>query len=79
MTTTRKIISTNAAARPSAVVGDPAAAKAALLRKGITLKEFAKKNGFSYRTVSEVVRGVNKGLYGQGHQVAVALGLKGGA
>jgi len=40
------------------------------------LKEFAKRNNFSYRTVSEVVRGVNKGLYGEGHRVAVALGIK---
>jgi gp16 family phage-associated protein len=57
-------------------VGSPKEAKSALYAKGITLKEFAKKNGFKYRTVSEVVRGVNKGLYGEGHQVAVALGIK---
>jgi gp16 family phage-associated protein len=54
----------------------PDAAKRALYAKGITLKEFATCHGFKYRTVSEVVRGVNKGLYGEGHQVAVALGIK---
>lgn len=52
------------------------AAKKAVYAEGITLKEFARRNGFSYRTVSEVVRGLNKGLYGEGHRVAVALGLK---
>ncbi|WP_431511634.1 DNA-binding protein [Variovorax sp. DAIF25] len=55
---------------------DPHAAKEALYAKGVTLKEFAEKNGFKYRTVSEVVRGVNKGLYGEGHKVAVALRIK---
>jgi gp16 family phage-associated protein len=43
---------------------------------GMTLTDFAAKNGFKYRTVSEVMRGVNKGLYGEGHRVAVALGIK---
>lgn len=55
---------------------NPSAAKQALYAKGVTLKEFAERNGFRYRTVSEVVRGVNKGLYGEGHRVAVALGIK---
>lgn len=55
---------------------DLGAAKAALQAGGVTLTEFAKRNNFKYRTVSEVVRGVNKGLYGEGHRVAVALGVK---
>lgn len=54
-------------------------AKKELQAKGVTLKAFASSNGFKYRTVSEVVRGVNKGLYGEGHRVAVALGLKAAA
>ena len=54
----------------------PEEAKQAVYANGVTLKEFAKRNNFSYRTVSEVVRGVNKGLYGEGHRVAVALGIK---
>lgn len=58
-------------------MSNPGAAKEALYEQGITLREFAKRNGFKYRTVSEVVRGVNKGLYGEGHRVAVKLGLKG--
>lgn len=55
----------------------PAEAKQLLQRQGVTLKQFASINKLSYRTVSEVVRGVNKGLYGEGHRVAVAFGLKG--
>lgn len=51
-------------------------AKAALQAEGITLKQFAATNRLSYRIVSEVVRGVNKGLYGEGHKAAVALGIK---
>lgn len=51
-------------------------AKARLQKKGITLTDFAKKHGFSYRTVSEVVRGINRGTRAEGHRVAKALGLK---
>lgn len=54
----------------------PESAKQALYARGVTLKQFASTHGFKYRTVSEVVRGVNKGLYGEGHKVAVALGIK---
>lgn len=54
----------------------PEDAKQELRAKGVTLREFAQRKGFKYRTVSEVVRGVNKGLYGEGHRVAVALGIK---
>ena len=54
----------------------PQEAKHMLQKMGITLKQFAAMHGFDYRTVSEVVRGVNKGLYGEGHRVAVAFGLK---
>lgn len=53
-------------------------AKARVYEKGLTLKEFAAKNHLNYRTVSEVVRGVNKGLFGEGHRAAVALGIKRG-
>ncbi|MDR3370693.1 DNA-binding protein [Rhodoferax sp.] len=60
----------------STKVKTPEEAKQALYAKGITLSQFAANHGFKYRTVSEVIRGVNKGLYGEGHNVAVALGLK---
>lgn len=51
-------------------------AKERLRLKGLTLREFAKRHGLNYRTVSEVVRGVNKGCFGEGHRAAVALGMK---
>lgn len=54
----------------------PEQAKEDLRAKGVTLSKWASDNGFKYRTVSEVVRGVNKGHFGEGHQVAVALGIK---
>lgn len=66
--------STNVNLRGSAV--SPEEAKRRLYARGVTLTQFAKRHGFKYRTVSEVVRGVNKGLYGEGHRVAVALGIK---
>jgi gp16 family phage-associated protein len=53
-------------------------AKAKVYEKGMTLKEFAQRHGLAYRTVSEVIRGVNKGLFGEGHKAAVALGMKRG-
>lgn len=67
-------MATTKSSAPVAV--SPGSAKQALHAKGITLREFAKRHNFKYRTVSEVVRGVNKGLYGEGHKVAVALGIK---
>ena len=54
----------------------PSAAKLEIQAQGMTLKAWAEARGFKYRTVSEVVRGVNKGHYGEGHRVAVALGIK---
>lgn len=54
-------------------------AKARLQAKGQTLREFAERHGLNYRVVSEVVRGVNKGRFGEGHKAAVALGMKAGA
>lgn len=50
--------------------------KTRLREKGMTLKEWAKKRGYPYDTVSCVVRGINRGTYGMGHRIAVELGLK---
>lgn len=52
------------------------AAKKRVYDMGLTLGQFAQRNGLSYRVVSEVIRGVNKGLYGEGHRAAKALGMK---
>ncbi|MBK1613346.1 hypothetical protein CKO44_07665 [Rubrivivax gelatinosus] len=67
---------TNAALRPVGRGLSGQEAKARVYKGGETLREWAKRHGLSYRTVSEVVRGVNKGLYGEGHRAAVALGMK---
>lgn len=72
---------TQANGRSAAAAAGPLTAdqaKARVYEKGMTLKEFSKRHGLSYRTVSEVVRGVNKGLFGEGHRAAVALGMKRG-
>jgi gp16 family phage-associated protein len=46
-----------------------------LRKQGQTLKAFAKANGFSYRTVSDVIRGVRVGNFGEGREVRIKLGL----
>jgi gp16 family phage-associated protein len=51
-------------------------AKQKLHSQGSSLREWAQKNGFPYRLVSDVVRGVNRGTYGKGHDVACKLGMK---
>lgn len=47
--------------------------------EGVTLKQWAKKRGYSYDTVSCVVRGVNRATYGLGYRIAVELGMKRGS
>lgn len=49
--------------------------KRKLWREGSTLKKWAQENGYSPRLVSDVVRGVNRGTYGKGHEIAVKLGM----
>jgi len=46
-----------------------------LRKQGHTLKSFAAVHGFKYRTVSDVVRGLRQGYYGEGREVRIALGL----
>lgn len=46
-----------------------------LRQQGLTLKAFADEHNFTYRTVSDVLRGVNKASFGEGREVAIALGL----
>ncbi len=54
----------------------PEEVKTRLREQGTSLKEWARKHGYSYDTVSCVVRGINRGSYGLGHRIAVALGMK---
>jgi len=46
-----------------------------LRKDGMTLKSFAEKHGFNYRTVSDVVRGIRRGYYGECRDVAEKLGI----
>lgn len=46
-----------------------------LRQEGKTLKSWAAEQGFNYRTVSEVLRGLRKGNFGEGRDVRQALGL----
>ncbi|MDO5650531.1 MAG: DNA-binding protein [Moraxella sp.] len=52
------------------------AVKARLYAEGTTLKQWAEDNGYSPTQVYRVMRGENKALYGEGHAIAVKLGLK---
>lgn len=54
---------------------NPNEIKHRLRQQGQTLKEFAKSHGFKYRTVSDVVRGLRQGNFGEGREVRIALGL----
>lgn len=49
-----------------------------LRHAGISVDSWAKANGFSASTVKSVLYGHSKGLRGESHRVAVALGLKSG-
>ena len=40
-----------------------------------TRTAWAKANGYEYRDVSEVVRGIRFGLYGKGREIAKKLGI----
>ena len=46
-----------------------------LRRQGVTLKQWAAIHGFAYRTVSDVVRGIRQGNFGEGREVRIKLGL----
>jgi gp16 family phage-associated protein len=47
-----------------------------LWRQDMTLKQWAKENGYAYDLVSRVVRGTHRATYGKGYEVAVKLGMK---
>lgn len=50
--------------------------KQQLRAQGKTLKQFALEQGFEPNDVYRVIGGSRKALYGKGHQIAVALGMK---
>lgn len=47
--------------------------KQRLYQRKLTVKEWAKTNGYEYHTVSNVLRGVNKATFGAGREVAEKL------
>ncbi len=51
-------------------------AKQKVWHKDGSLKAWARKQGFNYFLVSNVVRGVNKASRGSGYEIAVKLGMK---
>lgn len=53
----------------------PNEVKHRLYSQGKTLKSWAAEHGYSYRTVSDVMRGLRKGNFGEGRDVRLALGL----
>ncbi|GJN53071.1 hypothetical protein TUM20286_28230 [Pseudomonas tohonis] len=54
----------------------PAQAKAWLEAQGITVKDFAERNGLDQSTTYQVLAGKKKGRRGEAHKAAVALGIK---
>lgn len=51
-------------------------AKAYLRRNGLTVPRFAQLHGFKEKAVYRVLNGEIKGLYGDGYEIALALGMK---
>jgi gp16 family phage-associated protein len=46
-----------------------------LRQEGFTLKAWAEAHNFTYRAVSDVLRGQRRGNYGEGRDIYIALGL----
>lgn len=49
--------------------------KQRLRAQGMTLGAWATANGFKYRDVSDVIRGVRRGYFGEGRKICIALGV----
>lgn len=56
----------------------PAEARARLAEAGVSVAEWARRNGVSKSVAVDVLLGRIKGKYGEGHRAAVLLGLKKG-
>lgn len=52
---------------------NPNNVKHALRQKGYTMTSWAEANGFKFRDVSDVVRGIRHGNYGTGRDIAEKL------
>lgn len=49
--------------------------KQQLRAQGHTVKSWAEAKGYKYRDVSDVIRGIRRGYFGTGREIAIALGL----
>lgn len=47
-------------------------------RRGITINQWARENGFWPAQVHQLLTGKSKGRYGAAHRIAVRLGMKDG-
>lgn len=54
----------------------PAQVKERFRQRGETFSQWARDNGYSVNKVHRVMAGIEKGHYGQAHEIAVRLGLK---
>lgn len=54
----------------------PETVKSTFLEHGISVREWAARNGFSQDLVYAVLNGRNRATRGQSYKIAVALGLK---
>lgn len=63
---------------PGAALRTPAEAHQWLDYHGISVSQFAREHGFSRAIVYELLAGRKRGLRGQAHNIAVALGMKRG-
>jgi gp16 family phage-associated protein len=54
----------------------PEQVKAEFQAQGLTISQWAREHNWTPREVSLVLNGQVKGLYGKGHEIAVALGIK---
>lgn len=50
--------------------------KRRLHAQGKSLRQWADEHGYPYHLVSNVVRGINKGTFGKGYEVAIKLGMQ---
>lgn len=56
----------------------PEEARQALLDQGVSITEWAVRNGYSPNLVNMILSGRRKPMRGQSHNIAVSLGIKSG-
>lgn len=57
----------------------PEQVKAEFEAAGVTMKDWCEAHGIDRYVVTDLMRGVRKGIRGKSHEVAIMLGLKDGA